>query len=90
MTRETLCRRIQSRNNSLKLRQAQFLLISAQSKLALKKRNPYLLIGIGLLAGIVTRVIGWQRIYRLASAGANLYPFMINKYESPDASKKDG
>ncbi len=90
MTRKALRRKIQARNNSLNAHQAQFSLTGAQSKLALKKHSPYLIIGIGLLAGVVTRVIGWHAVYSLVSTGASFYPYIISKGSSPDESNNNG
>lgn len=82
MSRETLRCKIKSRNNSLKLRQAQLALISRQSKAVLNKANPYLIMGAGLLAGVATKIIGWRKTYRLAKAGVRVYSLIINKAES--------
>ena len=90
MTRKTLRRNIELRNNSLNLRQAEFVLINEQSKLAQQKWSPYLIVGIGLFAGIAAKVVGWRRLYSLAVAGIRLYPFIINSSVSSDESIKNG
>ena len=78
MTRKSLCRDIQSVHQRLNLRQEQCQLTNEQSKAALKKISPYLLIGTGLLAGVMTNVIGWRKVYTVVSASYNLYPFLMS------------
>ncbi|MFT4765259.1 MAG: hypothetical protein ACI9OH_002368 [Oleispira sp.] len=81
MTRKTLRSKIQSRNNNLNSRQAQFALNSSQSKQVLSQYSPYLIVGIGLFAGIATRAIGWRRVYGLLGMGVRLYPVIMNQVE---------
>ncbi|CCK75909.1 MAG: hypothetical protein KBT75_17465 [Oleispira antarctica] len=82
MSRKTLRCNIQSRNNSLKLRQTQLALASRQSRKALNRCNPYLIIGVGLLAGVTIKTIGWRKVYSFARVGARIYPLIINKADS--------
>ncbi|SIS42298.1 hypothetical protein [Neptunomonas antarctica] len=77
MTRKSLCRDIQSVHQRLNLRQEQFQLANEQSKAALKKTSPYLIIGIGLLAGVVTHVIGWRKAYTVVNTSFSFYPFLL-------------
>jgi len=77
MTRKSLCREIQSINQRLNSRQEQFQLVNAQSNLALKKLNPYLIIGVGLLAGMATRLMGWRKIYTFVGASFSFYPLLM-------------
>lgn len=83
MTRKSLCCEIASVNQRLNLRQARFKLINEQSKVAIEKLNPYLIIGVGLLAGVVTSEMGWRKVYAFAGTGFSFYPFLINRL-APD------
>lgn len=83
MTRKLLCREIQSVNQRLNARQAEFQQTNEQSKVAIQKLNPYLIIGAGLLAGVVTSEMGWRKVYTLAGAGFSFYPFLISRL-APD------
>lgn len=83
MTRKSLSREIETVNLRLNSRQMQFQLTSDQSKVAIQKLNPYLIIGIGLLAGVVTNEMGWRKVYAFAGAGFSFYPFLISRF-SPD------
>lgn len=76
MTRKSLCRDIQSVHQRLNLRQAQFQLTNEQSKAALKKINPYLIIGGGLCAGVMAGVIGWRKVFTVAKASYSFSPFL--------------
>lgn len=83
MTRKSLCREIEAVNQRLNLREAQFQLTSEQSKVAIQKLNPYLIIGVGLLAGVATSQMGWRKVYTFAGAGFSFYPFLISRL-TPD------
>ena len=83
MTRKSLCREIESVNQRLNLTQTQLQLTHEQSKVSIQKLNPYLIIGIGLLAGIVTSEMGWRKVYTFAVAGVSFYPFLISRL-APD------
>ena len=82
MSRKTLLREIQSRNSHLHVRQAQLVLDNAKSRHVINRYSPYLIVGVGLLAGIATKTLGWRKVYRFAKAGSRLYPFIINKEKS--------
>ena len=90
MNRKTLCRKIQLKNNKLNLRQAQFSLINERFVRAMKKQNPYLVVGVGVLAGLVTRGVGLRKVYSLLRTGSRLYSFMISRYRSLDESNNHG
>lgn len=77
MTRKSLCRDIQFVNQRLNLRQEQFQLTHTQSKVALKRLNSYLIIGVSLLAGVMTNIIGWRKVYSFISTSFSFYPFLI-------------
>jgi hypothetical protein len=83
VTRKSLCREIKSVNQCLNSRQGQFQLTNEQSKVAIQKLNPYLIIGVGLLAGVVTSEIGWRRVYAVAGGGFSFYPFLRSRF-APD------
>jgi hypothetical protein len=83
LTRKSLCREIESINQRLNSRQAQFQLTNEQSTLAIQKLSPYLIIGVGLLAGVVTGEMGWRKAYALAGVGFSFYPFLISRL-APD------
>lgn len=77
MTRKSLCREINFVNQRLNLHQVQFQQTNEQSKVALHQLNPYLIIGVGLFAGVMTSVMGWRKVYRYAGAGLSFYPFLV-------------
>lgn len=77
MTRKSLYREIQSANQRLNLRQQQFHLTNEQVKVALKKINPYLIIGTGLVAGAATSAMGWRKAYTAVSVSMSFYSFLI-------------
>ena len=77
MIRKSLCRDIQLVNQRLNLRQETFQRTKARSNAALQQLNPYLRIGVGLLAGIMTSIVGWRKIYTFVGASFNFYPSLI-------------
>lgn len=83
MTRKSLSREIQIVNLRLNFHRAQFQLTNQQSKVALYQLNPYLIIGVGLLAGVMTSGMGWRKIYRLAGTGLSFIPFIVSGF-TPD------
>jgi hypothetical protein len=84
VSRKTLLHKIQLQNERLDLRQAQFILARARSKRVLSRCNPYLIIGVGLLAGVATKALGWRKVYSLAKVGARLYPLITNGVKPND------
>lgn len=74
MTRKSLCRDIEYVHQRLNLRQTQFQLTHKQSKAALKNINACLIIGLSLLAGVMTNVIGWRKVYSLVGTSFSFYP----------------
>lgn len=80
MTRKALCREIQVVNQRLNLRRMKFQLTNEQSKIAFQQLGPYLMIGGGLLAGLVTGAMGWRKIYTFADLGFSFYPLFISTF----------
>lgn len=78
MTRKSLRHEIQTVSQRLYLRQDQFHQTSEQSIIALQKINPYLMMGIGLIAGAVTGSMGWRTAYAAASVSFRFYSFLIS------------
>lgn len=79
MTRKSLCCEINSVNQRFNFHLAQFKQTSKQSKVALHQLNPYVIIGVGLFAGVMTSVMGWRKVYRYAGVGFSFYPFLIGE-----------
>lgn len=80
MTRKALNLEIQLVNQRLNLRRMQFQLANERSKVAFEQLNPYLIVGGGLLAGLVTGFMGLRKAYTFADLGFSLYPFLISKF----------
>ena len=78
MTRKCLTKDIHCLNQRLISHQQQFQRTNAQSKAALKKLNPVLMIGAGLLAGVVTGLLGWRSTYTAVRAGFTVYPVLLS------------
>ncbi len=84
MTRKSLCREIEIVNQRLNLTQTNFQLVNEQSKMALQQLNPYLMIGAGFLAGVMTNVVGWRNIYSFVGMGFSFYPFLISTFAADE------
>lgn len=78
MTRRSLRHEIKTVSQRLYLRQEQFHRTSEQSIIALQKIHPYLMMGTGLIAGAVTRAIGWRKAYTAVSFSFSVYSFLIS------------
>ncbi|WP_019528686.1 hypothetical protein [Dasania marina] len=78
MTRKALRQQIQQLNHRLNERQKKRLRTKQQLTALVKNTHPFLLVAVGLFAGVASGLMGWRKVYAVSRVGFNVYPLLKN------------
>lgn len=79
VSRKALLSKLKACDDALQVRQAQLVLDAAKSRQMITRYSPYLIVSLGLLAGIISPRVGLSKAYRFTKTISRLYPLLINR-----------
>ncbi|WP_339671165.1 hypothetical protein [Dasania marina] len=89
MTRKALRQQIQQLNHRLNERQKKRLRTKQQLTVLVKNSHPFLLMAVGLLAGVASGLMGWRKVYAVSRVGFSVYPLLKNSADGMAGMRND-